>query len=462
MRLRKAEINKKVKNNLEIKFIRQDLTNYSGLELIRKYFQLIKLNDLIKDKMREHKIKSDYPFYKMVLLLITIFIVGIDRISNVKYIEDDPLVKRLCELKKIPSRFTILRFLKFFTEEILNSFTEINSELLEIQFKKLKLKTLTIDLDGTVISSRGKPELSKKGYNPIKKGANSYFPLTAYIAQTGHFIKIKNRPGNVHDTNDSDNFVKELIADLKKRHGSKVRLQIRHDGGFFSSKNFKVYEEKGLDYVSKVPFWRYPLFKKTIMENERWGKINSKINYFFKDLKLDSWDKERKFLFIRIEKDKDEIKEDYQLNLFSPDCKKYKYSASCTNMNLNAKNLFKFMSGRSAQEKAIGELKNDFFFDKLPSQNYNANSAYQQLCMMSYNLMVSFGLDALNYKKIKKRKIISTRMYKNIRFKTLRFLIIYKAGIISHPNGKEVIGMTKNVASKKLFENILENLNLAI
>jgi len=82
--------------------------------------------------------------------------------------------------------------------------------------------------------------------------------------------------------------------------------------------------------------------------------------------------------------------------------------------------------------------------------------------MMSYNLMVSFGLDALNYKKIKKRKIISTRMYKNIRFKTLRFLIIYKAGIISHPNGKEVIGMTKNVASKKLFESILENLNLAI
>jgi len=53
-------------------------------------------------------------------------------------------------------------------------------------------------------------------------------------------------------------------------------------------------------------------------------------------------------------------------------------------------------------------------------------------------------------------------MYKNIRFKTLRFLIIYKTEIISHPNGKEVMGMTKNVAFKKLFENILENLNLAI
>ena len=278
MRLKKADISSRVNNNLGIKFIRQDLTSYSGLELVKRFFRIIKLNDSIKSRMKNIDFNGDYPFHKIILLLITMIILGVERVSNIEYIKDDPLVKRLCELDSIPSRYSIARFFKQFTDEVLKSFVELNSDLLVDQIEKLGLTTLTMDIDGTVISSRGKPELSGKGYNPIKRGAYSYFPLTAYLAQTGHFLKIKNRPGNVHDSNGSYEFIEDIIKGLKFMYGDRIRLQIRHDGAFFSEKNLKMYEKNGLEYASKVPFHRYPIFKQNMMWNLNFRK--SIFSYF--------------------------------------------------------------------------------------------------------------------------------------------------------------------------------------
>ena len=120
-----------------------------------------------------------------------------------------------------------------------------------------------------------------------------------------------------------------------------------------------------------------------------------------------------------------------QLDLFSPNNIDYEYSVICTNINMKAKNILKFMSGRSSQEKAIGELKSDFAFDKIPSSSFNANSAFQQISMMSYNLMNSFQLVAMGYENTMKKNIAATRWFKNLRFKTIRFLMLYKAGIFN-------------------------------
>ncbi len=56
-------------------------------------------------------------------------------------------------------------------------------------------------MDGTAINTKGIPTWSFKGYNPIKKGAKSYFPLIVHIAESGHSLAIISRSGNVHDSN---------------------------------------------------------------------------------------------------------------------------------------------------------------------------------------------------------------------------------------------------------------------
>jgi hypothetical protein len=461
MRLRKAEIQGRVNNNLGIQFIRQDLTSFSGLELVKRYFRLLRLNERIREHLGRYGLRGDYPYYKMVLLVIGILILGVERISNVEYIKDDPLLKRFCEFERIPTRFTIVRFLKGITDEALKGIIELNSSLLAEQIKKLGLATLTIDIDGTVISSRGKPEQSGKGYNPIKRGAYSYFPLTAYLAQTGHFLKIMNRSGNVHDSNGSCDFIKELSAGLRFMLGERMKLQIRHDSAFFSEKGLKMYEEERLEYATKVPFWRYPVFKQITAGHRRWRRMDSKTHYFFKRMKLGSWESERMFLFVRVAIPKREKAKEAQLDLFSPDDIDYRYSVICTNMKLKAKNLFRFMSGRSAQENAIGELKSNFAFDAIPSDSYNANSAYQQLSMASYNLMNSFQLDALGCGIVRKVNRKVTRFYKTMKFKMIRFLVIYKAGLLSKTDGRLQIRMTANQPTEELYEKIMKNLDRA-
>lgn len=461
MRLRKAEILGRVNNNLGVQFIRQDLTSFSGLELVKRFLRLLRLNERIRGHLGRYGLRGDYPYYKMVLLVIGMVILGVERISNVEYIKDDPLLKRFCELERIPTRYSIVRFMKSITDEALKGIVELNSSLLAEQIKKLGLTTLTIDIDGTVISSRGKPEMSGKGYNPVRRGAYSYFPLTAYLAQTGHFLRIMNRPGNVHDSNGSYNFIEELTAGFRFMLGGKVKLQIRHDSAFFSEKSLKMYEGKKLEYATKVPFWRYPAFKQIIAEHRRWRRMDSKTSYFYKSMKLDRWESERLFLFVRVAVPKREKVKEVQLDLFSPDDIDYRYSAICTNMKLKAKNLLRFMSGRSAQENAIGELKTNFGFDVIPSDSYRANSAYQQLSMLSYNLMNSFQLDALGCGAVKKVNRKVTRFYRNMKFKTIRFLVICKAGLLSKTDGKLRICMTANRPTKELYEKIIENLDSA-
>ena len=47
--------------------------------------------------------------------------------------------------------------------------------------------------------------------------ANS--PLLAHVAQTGHILRVKNRPGNVHDSKQSVAFLRDVITGLRTAFG---------------------------------------------------------------------------------------------------------------------------------------------------------------------------------------------------------------------------------------------------
>jgi hypothetical protein len=42
------------------------------------------------------------------------------------------------------------------------------------------------------------------------------------MTQTGHILRRKNRPGNVHDSTQAVSFLRELITDLRVRLGRRV------------------------------------------------------------------------------------------------------------------------------------------------------------------------------------------------------------------------------------------------
>ena len=124
-------------------------------------------------------------------------------------------------------------WLKQFTQEALQALITLNSELLYEQLERLDLPRLTIDVDGTVVRTGNTVAWAFRGYNPHFKKDPSYYPLLAHLAQTGHILRLKNRPGNVHDSRGAARFLRELIHELREPLRPEPPAGIPHGRGLF-------------------------------------------------------------------------------------------------------------------------------------------------------------------------------------------------------------------------------------
>jgi len=212
---------------LPIRFIRQDMTTYSGLSLVDHVLRLYRLQARIKEAFKHYQFSGDYHIGDILFVLLVMLLLGAERLQHIDYLRSDPLFCRVARLTRIPHRTKISTALKQFTSDSLKALIELNAELVIEKLRSLGMLDITIDLDGTVVSTKGHPTGALKGYNPIKRGANSYFPLTAHVAETGHFLAIWNRPGNVHDSNRALQLIKRIEKQL-----SLFSIRFRADSAF--------------------------------------------------------------------------------------------------------------------------------------------------------------------------------------------------------------------------------------
>jgi hypothetical protein len=177
------ELGRVVKQALAIEFVRDQLTSYGGLELLRHYFQLIGLNRRIRQGFREHDLGGDYGCVHLVLLVVGLLVVGARRLKQLRYVAQDPLFARLCGLARIPTDRTVVNWLKQFTQASLTALVRINSELLFEQITQLQLRRLTIDIDGTVIRTGDQVAWAMHGFNPHHpKDPNSAWQQLSILA----------------------------------------------------------------------------------------------------------------------------------------------------------------------------------------------------------------------------------------------------------------------------------------
>jgi hypothetical protein len=313
--------------------------------------------------------------------------------------------------------------LKQFTSDSLKALIELNGELVIEKLRSLGMLEITIDLDGTVVSTKGHPTWAFKGYNPIKRGANSYFPLTAHVAETGHFLAIWNRHGNVHDSNRALQLIKRIEKQL-----SLFSIRFRADSAFCAPAILNYLLQRQIPFAVKAPFWKLLALKAAAQQRHLWYSIDDTRSFFWLKKPVDSLEKEH-YVFI-FRKKIQEPRKPFQLDLFSPNNGFYEYSAVVTDTKQwEAKELLLFVSGRSGQENSFSELKDDFAFGYVPTHTYQANSAYFQLSQMAYNLSISLQHDmGLVKKQASNPK--TTRLYRGWKWKTFRFLILNRAGRI--------------------------------
>src|SRR5262245_12622982 len=195
------------------------MTAYGGLELMRRYFRMIDLHRRVQAVFSRYDVGGDYRAIDMILVIVVLILVGGRRLEHLSYLCEDPLVKRFCGLLRLPRERSVARWLKRLTHKSLQALVEINSEIVCDAIERERLGRLTVDVDGSVITTGATVAWAFRGFNPHHRKDPSYYPILAHLAQTGHIVRVKNRPGNVHDSKGAVSFLRDLIEDLRVRLG---------------------------------------------------------------------------------------------------------------------------------------------------------------------------------------------------------------------------------------------------
>lgn len=446
---------RRVNGDLRAEFSSTGLTSYAGLELLLRYFRAIELNKLIRQHLPSPHLSCDFGLVPMVRLLLVLVLVGGRRLRHVEFLEGDPLVRRFCGLTRLPSGRTISRWLKRFSENTVDRLRALNASVVAMSVGALPIRTLTVDVDGTVVSTGLTVERAFRGFNPHHRKVPSYYPATAYLAETGHVLRVKNRSGNIHDGKASLAFLRDLFAQVRETLGTGYRVNVRMDSAFFLDGVFRILENSGAGYAIKVPFWKWLDLKSLIAARKRWYRVNADVDAFENAIDLKPWGITVRAVIYR-KRVRHHTRKNYQLDLFDPDDGHFEYSAVATNLGFDVRRLWNFVCGRGAHEKAIGQLKSGLAFDTIPTHHYGANSAWQQVVVLAHNLLTNFQIDTGASERPRSEKRTARFVLCNIQ--TLRFLLINRAGEVVRPAGTTVLRLLRNDRAEQLFTRIAGHL----
>ncbi|MCY3762277.1 MAG: transposase [Gemmatimonadetes bacterium] len=180
----------------------QQLTSFSGAIVFLLLFQRLDLKARLKQCFGPAKRSAIFGPHVVVLLLIVHLLLGFRRLRDVDYYRDDPVVQRLLGLRRLSDVATLSRTLvASLAPSNVARVRQLSSTLVMHALEREQLPRVTLDFDGSVVSTRAHAEGTAVGYNPKRKGARSYYNLFCTVAQTGQFLDVLHRPGNVHDSN---------------------------------------------------------------------------------------------------------------------------------------------------------------------------------------------------------------------------------------------------------------------
>jgi len=453
----KAQIHTKIHKIPEIKFEDQQLTSFSGIVIFQLLFGRLNLKAKLKKCFSHLKISPIFGHHLIVMLLIIHFILGFKRLRQIDYYRDDPMVLRLMGLKKLPDVSTISRSLAQMDTQSVGQIQNLSRTFVIDGLRREQFPRLTLDFDGSVLSTKGHAEGSAIGFNKAKKGSRSYYPLFCTVAQTGQFFDMHHRPGNVHDSNGAADFMLDCFQNTKS-HLPGTILESRMDSAFFNKEIISLLAAKQVQFTASVPFVRFAELKRMIEACESWTVIDENWSFFETQWKPKSWNTEFRFVFTR-KKVKKPQKGALQLDLFEPIARDYQYKVIVTNKTESAKAIVLFHNGRGSQESIFGDAKNDTALGVIPCKRLVANQVFTLASMMAHNF--SKEMQMLAHPAAPRSKAKRPTAWKFQKLDTIRHQIIQRAGRFTWPQGKLTLTMSSNRAVKKDLLHFMDALQKA-
>jgi hypothetical protein len=421
---------------------------------VRRFFEFIDLRSRVRDRLHGVVPDGDYGFTRMLMVLIGLLIVGGARVTHLAFLGSDPIFLRFCGLHRLPADRTVVSWLKAFTPPALEALCEIIRDLVYEQIEWLGLRRVTLDLDGSVLRTGSHVEGTARGFNPHHPKDPSYYPLSVQVAQLGQILRLRNRPGNVHDSHGADGFLRVVVRELRERFGRKLKLELRMDGAFFHPDIFRFLDGelgKDVEYAVKVPMWKWLGLLPRIAAQKRWTRVDGYVDGFEMRLRIEQkkWARTERVVVYR-KRVSHKTRKNFQLDLYSPDDGHFEYSAVATNKSLQIAPLWHFMAGRGAHEKTYAELKQHFGFAAIPTNDQQANSAWQLISVLTLNLVRYFQITVGARERGRTWKRTFDYVFQSMQ--TVRFELIQQPARLVRPKGRPEIRFAASPAARRRIE----------
>jgi hypothetical protein len=437
----------RVNGQLVLRYQRTGLTSFAGLEFVRRWLHRDGVVALLRHEFARALPATDYGVVRIVLVILALLLSGGRRLRHLRYLAGDPLVLRFCGLRQLPTARTVGRWLGALRARHLRRLQAVNAVVVARAIRRTGQRRLTLDVDGSVVSTGLTVAWARRGFNPHRRKVPSYYPITAYEAQSGQIVRVQNRPGDIHDGKAALPFLRALLRQLRQTLGVGYPLEFRMDGAFFRRDVVALLTRAGAEYAIKVPFYPWVGLQPLVRQTKRWTRVTATVSCAEHDVDLAPWQQRHRIVLYRTHVQHETAK-NFQLDLFDPNDGHYEYSAVLTNKGLAGPALWAFMCGRGVHEKVYGELKSGFAFACVPTRHYAANSAWQVLSGLAFNLSRSFQLGTTARRRAPSRKRRTLFAFETIH--SLRALCLQRAGLLSHPHGCATldVGVSAGVAER--------------
>lgn len=312
-----------------------------------------------------------------IMMLAMGVIVGAKHMNHLAILRADTVMRTLFKWKNFPNDTTFCRLFKLFQPVHCHELSEVEAKARTKVWSTKWFGRITLDLDSTVKGVYGSQQGAEQGLNTEKKGQKSYCSLLCFIAETRECLHNWFRSGSASLGNGAMEFMKECFSRIPKRVQD---IFVRADSGFFKGDLLDLLEEKGTQYLIKADMKNLA----PLLMEQSWGKAKNKPGMETTEFmhQHHGWHAAHRFVAVRISADPE------TKSTFFP-MPHYEFFCYVTNLSRTPWEAHVcYEKRKTTSENWIEWCKNHMASGSILTQDFWANSAIFQTCILAYNLLV--------------------------------------------------------------------------
>ena len=222
-----------------------------------------------------------------------------------------------------------------------------------------------------------------------------------------------------------------LKTALRALPSSARTIRVRADAGFYDGDFIQQLCDNLVEFAV-VAHMTAPLKRK--IPALRYARINSVYSAAEFRYQPHGWKQKHRFVVLR---EQLTGKRDAQLTLLK--VRAYAYHVIVTNLPLTPSGAFAFYEDRSAMERTVRTLKEDYPFGTAPTGNFAANALYAELSLFAYNIVIWF------------RRLCLPEDWQSYTIATLRHRLLLIPGVFTRTGNRPVLKLPKNNPYQETF-----------